>query len=773
MLLSPWLFGWMLVAAQTPVRVQVVDAEGEQPVAGAEVSWLWFDESQSFWASRLPQAPQLAGWYEMHRTIARKATCDASGFTQLGVEGKRAAIAASAPGLFGTAKIEGAESETVLIRLKPDRRATVRVRDGDGGAVAGVSVGARVVASPMFLWWGETGADGTASIEHTQEFGEVRLEFVFGFPCDSEPTDGFEATAGDASLDLALPPTGSVVVDLAGTDATAARLRRPGEFQGQRRPGLVLAKDGKATFPQVGLGLDLEVELAGSRSAAPQVQRFRGPGTAGQVVAVSFASSGAAVLRGRLTSWSGQPVTSVSATLEIETESQSSSRGVPFSLDETGAFEWTLPLARPPGGTSRLELHHGSESVSIELDPLIAGSKSADLGVVRLEPPIPEKLRTGPPLSDDDLEALFWRLIARRRRNFDHSGYEACLSEMARRGGERWIRFLAGVIPRCQADEEDPDSPFEYHDDFELWLALRRAERKPDPLILRANVERGVAAAPFPELPVVTVEIANVDQGNAAPWLLDEESDAARRERIRVEGTSPDGAVMRRHWPSWSGSIWSGNRRLAPGDRLRWTCDLAEYLVPDFTSEATVRIQYQESADIANEASLDDRLFLESAPFVVRWTPRTLSRAAVEAVDVQRHLEEIGPSAPPVIATYVYRSGMRWAEPGERGHQRLLSCGWNALPGLIDSLSDAEATFERRAWLLALLYDLTGVLDPRRAPGAIERWRETPGFLTESESPWRGSIGEARSGPRRDDASQRMLIERWLALRKLLHVQDR
>ncbi len=115
---------------------------------------------------------------------------------------------------------------------------------------------------------------------------------------------------------------------------------------------------------------------------------------------------------------------------------------------------------------------------------------------------------------------------------------------------------------------------------------------------------------------------------------------------------------------------------------------------------------------------------------------------------------------------------------------KLLALRWKAVPALLDGLADEKLTPKKRAWVLALLFSITGRNDPRGAEGVL-------GSYSDREAGWQvwgGVGGKAEAGGfggsedghvwdlfgRGIDAKkQRIFAERWRAFKDFIVVRER
>ena len=784
--------------ADGSIRVQVVNGVNQQPAAGARVSWVGQEEALSLWRST-PLPVQASDWHEFHRRLGREGVTDAQGWVTLAVDAKVTHLQASLGEMFGVQVVPEGQ-ETVHLELEPDRSAAVRVVDGQGSPRQGVDVGARMVFDvggrdtssmpSMFRWWDRTDEHGIARIEHVQLAGETPLEFVFGFPESQGAGARFEPLAPPSDpLELVLPDTGRITIELPSEEDAWARLRLASDrFRGNRRPGVHLAEEGEVVFEHVGLGLDLDVEAGWKGLDTPQTMRIPALVAPAQEVSVSFRSKSLSSISGRLLDWRGEPVrsTELTASLNIIGAGTSSSRGSRLRTDADGHFTLGLPSRRDERGESLLHLVlcdrdrsarsnpcEGAESVYLTLDEYIEQGTS-EVGDVHLALPAWRRLRMAPPISDEELEQLFWRVVANDgmyREGSIFASYDACLTEMARRGGERWVQFLEHAIELHGQGGERGSSAFRYLGDLELWTALRRAQDRPDPMLLELHTATPIETA-FPTLPTIELALVLADAEEARPTVTrGGDYRSGRFVRCRVEARQGDRLAPLRRWNVGMGGGMSSSRALEPGERIGLQVALGDFIALDAPGDHEVRVHYHDSDGIADTPDVEGRVLTSTEPFVMRWTPLRLSRADVDAatVRVSIALESIDENEPVVITTRPFTPPRIYSRAKPVGEEKILAEGWSALPRLLAAL-DEDLTPRRRAWVFGLLYDLTGVLDPREAQ-VLGRYVEVAGFFdSEHDFPGSGGFDREAGGPI-DASAQQEWVARWSRMKELVRVE--
>ncbi|MHC4548822.1 MAG: hypothetical protein ACYTEZ_08585 [Planctomycetota bacterium] len=303
----------------------------------------------------------------------------------------------------------------------------------------------------------------------------------------------------------------------------------------------------------------------------------------------------------------------------------------------------------------------------------------------------------GPPLSKlgDDALAERWKALEKARESDDlsyeqESEREAVLCEFVRRGGDRWVRELA-PLARAPAD-------------LRVLTALRRLQKRPDPV--RIDVAGPRFECVFPDLPTVRVELRVIDElpvtvqqggnyrsGRQARWRFSGKSFVSTKRWGMGGGISESGAMKR-------GETWS--TELAMGSFI-------EPLLPG-THEATVL--YDDEDPIANRSTVEGLICCRSKPFAVVVKPRAVRVTRDGRAEVVRELARLDANVSRKLVLGEFGPGNHELIPRDSSAGKIMRRGWEAVPVLIEALDDKALTPKRRAWVLALLSNITQALHP-------------------------------------------------------------
>ncbi len=310
-----------------------------------------------------------------------------------------------------------------------------------------------------------------------------------------------------------------------------------------------------------------------------------------------------------------------------------------------------------------------------------------------------------------------------------------------------------------------------------LLTALRRAERKPDPLAIEFDTH-SVRAVTFPRLPTISFQLKNVDvselfslSGGAIFGF------GGRYQCYRIDATDPRGvhlAPLPNPLFSCVGSVHEVT--LAPGEVLdpELDLDLTQYVAAPQPGEYRVCVQFHSEENIAGAAGVEGWILATSQSFVVRLDPLSVRLSAHEVASMKEWIAAIDVQDQVLLIREHWSPGLTFFGEPTSAADRLFRAGWNGLPVLLEALDDEHLAQGRRACIVALLWDIAGIFDPSSDPGGVEDlyigpWSERwPSTLKESAQ-MRSEFAD------RDQAEWAKRIaafsDRWRALRSCVQLE--
>jgi hypothetical protein len=375
---------------------------------------------------------------------------------------------------------------------------------------------------------------------------------------------------------------------------------------------------------------------------------------------------------------------------------------------------------------------------------------------------------------------------------------ENVLVEVIRRGGpaaEKWLRTkMEADYERKLKEKEKRDALEARHnadpknealrDDFRerertmrrlednlaIFTALRRVQKKPDPLTVTVELPKEFIAT-IRELPTLGVKVTNTDPeklplwfqfggdtrpGRPARWRLETLDQKGKELPPLVWRAAMGGGIFREGTLS-GGQSWEGQLPMHRFVRIR---EPGEYIIRAF---------YHNKVTIAEEDDISGLIVFESKPFklkvvskkivILQSGDRKRARTAIAALDDKGPVRIVIGGYKPDYYSFI---------PLDSPVGQLHDLGWRAVPSLLDALGDQKLTPGRRAWLLGLLFGITRDEELNPFEFVEGRTRVLGAFET------KGFFGDF-SGPdgKLDVEHQKKLAEQWRKFRdEYLDVRD-
>jgi len=388
-------------------------------------------------------------------------------------------------------------------------------------------------------------------------------------------------------------------------------------------------------------------------------------------------------------------------------------------------------------------------------------------------------------LSDRQLTDRLNRLLSKEdfRRRFE---YEACLAEIVHRGKKQGVVLLQRQFDGLMArefkryegsDETEPGSTY----NLELLTALRRAKKQPDPL--KILVERGngpLTGTPL-SLPRLKISIKNVDiERKEVGFTSGGDYRSGRQARWRLAVVDDKGKMVPTKQPHgiiFGGGIYTEGT-LKQGESWSTVIDMREFIEAPLPGRYQLQVLYHNTRTILYSEDLSGLIVCRSDEIPMALSPTVIRLTTQQQRSAQEWIAALAPTKRAKVVAGTYGE---WAHDFIRPESppgKLLSMGLNSAPPLIEALRGETISAEKRAWLLSLLYSVTGLNDPRRgsALGSYEYvegpWQVWGGRPGEAPSGGIGlaSIGSSKGG-KIDTDYQKNLTNRWIEWRRTVNVR--
>ncbi len=358
------------------------------------------------------------------------------------------------------------------------------------------------------------------------------------------------------------------------------------------------------------------------------------------------------------------------------------------------------------------------------------------------------------------------------------------LSEAIRRGGDPWRQFVArrwDAIQQQHADAAKDDELLSLVSPLHTvrWLtSIRRLEGKADPLRILVAGKR-TWSCNLGYLPKFQVLLTNLDcQQTEVLFTSGGDYRSGRQTKWRFQVTDANGAVLP-PLPRLSGI---GGGLLEPGTLEygeSWTTqlDMNSYVQITVPGEYTCRILYHEFITIADRRDVTGLIMCTSLPITLTVKPVVTEITREEQRSVRQAIAELPTKGPVKLLGGVYSENMHDFIKPTSSAGRLLEMQWKGVSQLIDAALDREQNPTQRAWLLAILANLTNRNNPRDEPGVLgpyefrdsgwSVWPGTPGAMS-------GGLGSSEGTSRGSSIDVRKQLEfakRWREWKEMGYVR--
>ena len=395
----------------------------------------------------------------------------------------------------------------------------------------------------------------------------------------------------------------------------------------------------------------------------------------------------------------------------------------------------------------------------------------SDLDDVRARIEAVEKVKS---FTDQELRQSLGKLLSGAHFR-DDPLYEPCLSEVVRRGGKTWEAYLIAKLKTLNRRGTKPIEPANdtepgINSNLELLTALRRVQKKPDPLVVVLDTKATIEATPL-SLPRLRVAVKNVDSEKAAVGFTDGgEYRSGRQARWRIVVRNDKAAELPEK--ALRGIIIGGGqcqeRVLKYGESWETVLDVRSFVRINQPGTYSLEVLYHNTKTIADESDVSGLIVARSKPIVLVVRPLAIEITSQERKQIAEWIAALDANKRLKIVAGTYGKWAHKFVPPTTPEGKLLDTGVKAVPVLIEALADKSLSEKKRAWLLALLFSATGENDPRDLFGAVgahdyqetgwQIWGGPPG---EGPSGGLAMPGEGTSTGSTDRGAQDKLIETW------------
>jgi hypothetical protein len=155
----------------------------------------------------------------------------------------------------------------------------------------------------------------------------------------------------------------------------------------------------------------------------------------------------------------------------------------------------------------------------------------------------------------------------------------------------------------------------------------------------------------------------------------------------------------------------------------------------------SLEVLYHNTKAIADESDISGLIVSRAKPITLIMRPLVIELTAQERKQAAQWIAALNANQRVKVVAGTYGESAHKFVPPTTPEGRLLGMGVKAVPALVESLGDKSLSDKKRAWILAILFSVTGENDPRDS-GVLGEYdiRET-GWQV-----WGSKSGEGASG---------------------------
>jgi internalin A len=353
------------------------------------------------------------------------------------------------------------------------------------------------------------------------------------------------------------------------------------------------------------------------------------------------------------------------------------------------------------------------------------GTKVSSAGIKTLQQALPKRtVHWNPPALPAANEIRNWsdNQLRAALEESELGGENALLLlETVRRGDDGWKKFLASReeslnrLLQSSLSDSSNDAFFARWrlSNLELLTALRRNQNRPDPLriLIAGKLKRSY---PLDEKPDFALRITNLDEEKRAVhgFTIGGDYRTGRLARWRFEIRDEKGKMVPIISPfGFIGGGISQQQTLEYGESWEAELPLKKYVHITAPGKYTMRVYYHNTVEIVDRERIDDLICSHSAEMTLEVTPIRMRVTEQERQNARKWISEL-PDAGPVKMAIGIAEPEKFLDP-KSAPGKLQRMYTSAVPDLIDAALEPSLKPVQRAWVLAMLFAITGHNDPR------------------------------------------------------------
>lgn len=287
---------------------------------------------------------------------------------------------------------------------------------------------------------------------------------------------------------------------------------------------------------------------------------------------------------------------------------------------------------------------------------------------------------------------------------------ELCLSEMIRRGYQGGLEFVRRRI-------EDQGAG------LTLLNAYRRLQKRNDAVTILLDAAANERSCEVGSLPTLAVRLTNVDgERETVSYMEGGDWFGGRQARWRLEVRDEAGRIL----PPipWRGGFGGGGyqiRSMRFGES--WATDLrmADYVDIHSPGTYTFRVLYHDGRRVAGmrEDEVDGLILSSSIWQTLRVMPHIVEISEPDRKRIRDLIGKLPADGPVKVYRGPYDERGRAFISAESPAGQLQAMEWKSVEELVKAALSGSTPPGRRAWILGLLFGITGQNDPTGAAGVL------------------------------------------------------
>ena len=251
--------------------------------------------------------------------------------------------------------------------------------------------------------------------------------------------------------------------------------------------------------------------------------------------------------------------------------------------------------------------------------------------------------------------------------------------------------------------------------DFALLIATRRVEGASDPLVVNVVAHPPVIKTPTNQLPMLKVIVKNVDDNQSVFFKFGGDTRSGRPSRWRVVVKDEQGKEAKHILRfGFMGGGLASIGPLKPGETFDTTLAVRDFIESPPPGKYTLQVLFHNKHDLSEIQDVSGIVVSQSKPIELILEKIPIRTSAAKSVEVRRLIDELDEAVPLKVLVGTYGPWAHATIAPDSPAGKLLANGPAAVPPLVAAVQEKDLSTEKRAWLLAILYSLTGENDPRQ-----------------------------------------------------------